>query len=106
MKNFKNIYLLAGALALCSVGFVSCDDDDEYDFPGTDRTLVYAKGSTANYSVLVSPILTSSGVDFSTYATVNKRAAGDIRVTYVIRSLTLTMMKMAQTISLYPMNSF
>ena len=84
MKNFKNIYLLAGALALCSVGFVSCDDDDEYDFPGTDRTLVYAKGSTANYSVLVSPILTSSGVDFSTYATVNKRAAGDIRVTYVI----------------------
>lgn len=81
MKNFKNIYLLAGALALCSVGFVSCDDDDEYDFPGDSRNRVYTADHSTTYKLVQTPAGAMGSFECKIPAKCNKVASGDIKVT-------------------------
>lgn len=82
MKTLKSIYF-ATAVALCAAPVITgCDDDETYDFPGTDKALVYDFGSNASYDLLVSPILVSSSVDFNKKAQVNRPVSSPAKVTY------------------------
>lgn len=81
MKNFKNIYLFAGALALCSVGFVSCDDDDEYDFPGDSHNRVYTADHSTTYKLVQTPAGAMGSFECKIPAKCNQIASGDIKVT-------------------------
>ena len=40
MKNIKNIFYV-GMLALCTMSFTACSDEETYDFPGDPYNHVY-----------------------------------------------------------------
>lgn len=84
MKNFRNIYILAGALALCSVGFASCSDDEEYDFPGDSNNRVYTLDHSATYKMVQTPAGAMGALECKIPAKCNQRATSDIKVTVEI----------------------
>ncbi len=84
MKLIKNIYLMAGALALCSVGFVACDDDDHYDFPGDPYNKVYVADHSASTKIVQTPVGTVADFNVSFPAVCKSPAEGDIAVTLAI----------------------
>lgn len=84
MKNLKNIFIMAGALALCSVGFTSCDDDDEYDFPGDPNNRVFTADNSTTATIVQTPVGSFASLDFQMPAKCNKKAAGDINVSFTI----------------------
>ncbi|MBD5255574.1 MAG: DUF1735 domain-containing protein [Barnesiella sp.] len=80
MKLFKNIYLMAGALALCTVGFASCDDDDTYDFPGDPYNKVYTADHSMETKLVQTPVGTIGELNIAIPARCKSQAEGDIQV--------------------------
>lgn len=71
---------MAGALALCSVGFTSCDDDDEYDFPGDASNRVYTPDQSQAFKIIQTPAGAIAAVECEIPAKCRTYAAGDIKV--------------------------
>lgn len=80
MKFFNNIFLMAGALALCSVGFSSCSDDDTYDFPGDPYNKVYMKDYSTGTKIVQTPVGAIASFSVSMPAVCKSPAEGDINV--------------------------
>lgn len=80
MKFFNNIFLMAGALALCSVGFSSCNDDDTYDFPGDPYNKVYIKDHSTGTKIVQTPVGSIASFSVSMPAVCKSPAEGDINV--------------------------
>lgn len=81
MKLFKNIYLMAGAIALCTVGFASCSDDDNYDFPGDPYNKVYTADHSAETKIVQTPVGAFVSFEAAIPARCKTAAEGDILVT-------------------------
>ena len=84
MKLFKNIYVMAGAMALCTVGFASCSDDDHYDFPGDPYNKVYVADHSADTKIVQTPVGTVASFAVSFPAVCKAPAEGDINVTLAV----------------------
>ncbi len=80
MKQFRNISIIASAIAVCSMGFTSCDDDDEYDFPGDANNVVYIPDNSGSYGIIQTPVGTFGGVNCGFIAKARSSAAGDIKI--------------------------
>lgn len=71
---------MAGALALCSVGFSSCSDDDTYDFPGDPYNKVYIKDHSTGTKIVQTPVGAFGSFSVSMPAVCKSPAEGDINV--------------------------
>lgn len=71
---------MAGALALCSVGFTSCDDDEEYDFPGDSSNRVYTPDKSQAFKIIQTPAGAIAAVECKIPAKCRTYASGDIKV--------------------------
>lgn len=79
MKNLKNKYFV-GALAICSMGFTACSDDDTYDFPGDASNRVYTADCSGQYAVVQTPVGAIGAMEAKIPAQCNHKAAADIKV--------------------------
>lgn len=84
MKKFKTIILTAGVLSLCSIGFSSCNDDDEYDFPGDSYNRVFNQDQSMSYTVIHTPLFSLTTFDASIPVKCTQKATGDILVSFGI----------------------
>ncbi len=86
MKNFRSIYPIAVALTLATACMTSCSDNEDYDFPGDPRNKVFNMDQSASFSIINSPMVSSTTTDFDISIPVKctKVAKSDINVTFGI----------------------
>lgn len=80
----KSKYFLLPALVLATASFSACSDDEEYDFPGDSRTLVYAADFSGSYKVVQTPAGAMGAISVPVTAKTNGRAASDIKVVVAV----------------------
>lgn len=79
----KSKYFLLPALVLATASFSACSDE-EYDFPGDSRTLVYAADFSGSYKVVQTPAGAMGSMSVPVTAKSNSRAVSDIKVTVAV----------------------
>lgn len=77
-------YFLLPALVLAATAFTGCNDDDEYDFPGSSKTLVYATDFSGSYKVVQTPAGAMGAMSVPVTAKANMRPGSDIKVTVAV----------------------
>lgn len=80
----KSKYFLLPALVLATASFSACSDDEEYDFPGDSRTLVYAADFSGSYKVVQTPAGAMGAISVPVTAKTNGRSASDIKVVVAV----------------------
>lgn len=80
----KSKYFLLPVLVLAAVSVTACSDDEEYDFPGDPRTLVYATDFSGSYKVVQTPAGAMGAMSVPVTAKTNGRSTGDIKVTVAV----------------------
>ena len=64
MKNIKNIFYV-GMLALCTMSFTACSDEETYDFPGDPYNHVYLQDKGGTFTFVHTPISSISTLDLT-----------------------------------------
>lgn len=64
MKNIKNIFYV-GMLALCTMSFTACSDEETYDFPGDPYNHVYLQNKGGTFTFVHTPISSISTLDLT-----------------------------------------
>lgn len=64
MKRIRNIFYAIGLLVIGSTTFISCGDEEQYDFPGDPYNHVYMKNNGGTFQFTHTPISHSSTLDF------------------------------------------
>lgn len=80
----KSKYFLLPALVLATASFSACSDDEEYDFPGDSRTLVYALDFSGSYKVVQTPAGAMGAMSVPVTAKINGRSTSDIKVVVAV----------------------
>lgn len=83
MKKLNHL-LIFGAMAACVAGFTSCNDDDEYDFPGTTDNFVFHLDKSASFKVVKTPLFVVSTIDVEIPVQCTRKADGEITTTFDI----------------------
>lgn len=84
MNNIKNIFY-AGLLALCTISFTACSDDEKtYDFPGDEYNRVYMLDNSSAYKIVQTPIGIVSNLKFETSLKSTQKASASIKATVEI----------------------
>lgn len=79
MKKIRNIFYV-GMLALCTVGFGACSEDETYDFPGDPNTHVFLQSNGGTYLFVHTPKLSISTLNFELPLHCNHRAPASFSV--------------------------